>query len=203
MMLKLTWKFSLFARNQKILPSNVLFLFGISCLEIQNFRSYKQHRKGFRISDPQRTQRRILNFWSSKNTTKNSEFLTPKCHRKGFSISDTPKIQNFWSPTMTHRRNQNFWSPTKTQKYSEFLIPQRTQEKIQNFWSTEEHWPWKDFHPPSNRIPNILSQKNIVSSGIGIPDHPNNSSEIFFFFSLWAQSSHKIWGKNHYWRILE
>ena len=36
---------------------------------------------------------------------------------------------------------------------------------------------------PSNRIPNILSQKNIVSSGIGIPDHPNKLSEKNIFLS--------------------
>ena len=111
MVLKLTWKFSLFARNQKILPSNVLFLFGISCLEIQNFRSYKQHRKGFRISDPQRIQRRILNFWSSKNTTKDSEFLTPKIPQE--------RIQYFWYP-----KDSEFLIPyNDTQKDSEFLIP--------------------------------------------------------------------------------
>ena len=182
MVLKLTWKFSLFARNQKILPSYVLFLFGISCLEIQNFRSY------------QTTQKRIQNFWSPKNTTKDSEFLIlkehnegfrisdpPKYDRNGFSISDTPKIQNFWSPTMTHRRIQNFWSPTKTQKYSEFLIPQRTRtgedSEFLIYRGTLAGKGFRISHLPSNRIPNILSQKNIVSSGIGIPDHPNNSSE--------------------------
>ena len=185
MVLKLTWKFSLFARNQKILPSNSLFLFGISCLEIQNFWSPKQHRKGFRISDPQRIQRTIPNFWSPKNTTKDSEFLIPQrfrisdplhWHTKGFRNSD---------PLQRHKSIQNFWSFKGHRRRFSISDPPRNivRERIQNFWSPAEQ----------ARIPNFLSPKNIVSSGIGISDHPNNLREKKnIFFSLGSKQSQNL-----------
>ena len=143
-------------------------IFGISCRETQNFWSPKQqqHRKefrnsdppnnkgknseslipeenneGFRITDPQRAQRRIQNFWSPKSTGKDSVFLIPQrfrisdpqqWHTKGFRICLIPYKD-------TQRDTESLISYKDTEKYSEFLIPQRTQEKIQNFSSTEEH----------------------------------------------------------------
>ena len=193
-------------------------IFGISCREIpqatqeriQNFWSPKQQRGEFRISEPRRIQRRIPNFWSPKSTTKDSEFSIPKEHRKGFSISDPPEIQNFWSSTMTHKRIQNFWSPTKTHKRMLNLwSPTKAQKSIQSFWSPKEHrrrfrisdpprnMAGKGFRIsdlPLNRIPNFLfypQKSNIVSRGIRIsPKQPKRKN----YFSLWAQSSHKIWG---------
>lgn len=173
MVLKLTWKFSLFARNQKILPSNSLFLFGISCLEIQNFWSPKQHRKGFRISDPQRIQRTIPNFWSPKNTTKDSEFLIPQrfrisdplhWHTKGFRNSD---------PLQRHKSIQNFWSTKEHSpgKDSEFLITRWTGQDSQLFIPKEHSLKW-------NR-------------NFWAPKQPKRKKKKI---SLWAQSSHRIWG---------
>ena len=90
LVLKLTWTISLFARNEKILPSNVLFW------------STKQHRRGFRILDPQRTQRRVQNFWS------------PKQHVRWFRISDPQKKTTKgleFDPQKPQERIQYFWSP--------------------------------------------------------------------------------------------
>ena len=166
----------------------------------------------------QTTQKRIQNFWSPKNTTKDFEFLILKEHNEGFRISDPQipqeRIQYFWYP-----KDSEFLIPyNDTQKDSEFLIPYkdtkvfRISDPPKNTGEDSEFLIYrgtlagKGFrisHLPSSRIPNIFSQKNIVSSEIGIPDHPNNSSQKKKYFSLWAQSSHKICGKNHYWRILE
>ena len=118
----LTANVSLFARNHKILPSNLLMI-------------------------PQTTRERIQNFWSPKNRGDDSEFLTPKQHWR-FRISDPPnntgedsaflspkktqeRIQNFWSPKQ-HRRGFRISDPQTTQEGedSEFLIPQLTQERI-------------------------------------------------------------------------
>ena len=42
-------------------------------------------------------------------------------------------------------------NPNKTRKNSEFLIPQRTQEKFQNFWSPQlERQKFRIFDPPKN-----------------------------------------------------
>jgi len=79
-------------------------IFGISRLETNaNFSSPKQHRIGFRISDPpkntrkgseflipQWTLKRVQNFWSPKNTRKGSEFQIPQ--------RTLQRVQNFWSP---------------------------------------------------------------------------------------------------------
>ena len=147
--------FKLCIKNQKIL--------GISCLEIQNFQFPKQQRKGFRISDPQRTHRRIPKFrspkehnegfriWSPKSTGKDSAFLTPyndtqndsefliQWHTKGCWISDL---------LQRHRKVFRISDPPKnTGEDSEFLI---------------SHWTGLPSYP----------SKNIVSRGIGISDRP-------------------------------
>ena len=163
---------------------------------------------------PQTTKERIQNFWSPKNTTKDSEFLIPKEHRKGFSISDPPKIQNFWSSTMTHKRIQNFWSPTHKMMLN-LWSPTKAQKSIQSFWSPKEHRRrFRISDPPRNmagkgfrisdlpldRIPNFLSPKNIVSRGIRIsPKQPKRKK---IFFSLGSESEVKymiivkgFWGK--------
>ena len=54
----------LFARNHKILSSNLLMI-------------------------PQTTRERIQNFWSPNNTGEDSEFLTTKQDRRGYRISDS------------------------------------------------------------------------------------------------------------------
>ena len=77
----------------------------------------------FKISDPTNTQKRIQNFWSPKNTTKDFEFLILKEHNEGFRISDPQipqeRIQHFWYP-----KDSEFLIPyNDTQKDSEFLIP--------------------------------------------------------------------------------
>ena len=139
LVLKPTGNVSLFAGNRKILPSN--FLFFISTLfgppnntgeyweflipqttqeRIQNFRSPKQHRRGFRISDSPKNKGRIQNFWSPKTTQE--------------------RIQNFWSPKQHRRGCRISDPPNNTGEDSEFLIPQTTQEKIQNFWSPEQKY---------------------------------------------------------------
>ena len=77
--LKVTRKVYLFARNQKNFPSWSVMFNPHRLLETTaNFWSPKQHRRGFRISDP------------LKNTRKDSEFLIPQ--------SILERVQNFWSP---------------------------------------------------------------------------------------------------------
>ena len=109
----------LFARNHKILSSNLLMI-------------------------PQTTRKRILNFWFPKNRGEDSGFLTPKQHWR-FRISDhqttQERIQNFRSPKQDRRGyrisdslNKNtiqegfqyFRTPKNIVVESEFLITQTT-----------------------------------------------------------------------------
>jgi len=96
-----------------------------------NFWSRKQHRRGFRISDPPKKEFRISDPpKNTTNTTKGSEFLIPQ---------------------RTLQRVQNFWSPKNATKGSEFLIPQRTLQRVQNFWSPKEHYKgFRISDPPKN-----------------------------------------------------
>ena len=118
----------LFARNHKILSSNLLMI-------------------------PQTTQERIQNFWPPNNTG-DSEFLTTKQHRRGFRISDpqtehwrfrisdpqtTQQIQNFWPPNNTGEDSE-FLTPKLNTGDSEFQIPQTRQERIQNFWFPKQKY---------------------------------------------------------------
>ena len=120
----------LFARNHKILSSNLLMI-------------------------PQTTRKRILNFWFPKNREEDSGFLTPKQHWR-FRISDPQttqeRIQNIWPPKQyrsqdseflipkQHRRFRISDPPNYTREDSEFLIPQTTKERIQNFWSPKQKY---------------------------------------------------------------
>ena len=149
LVLKLTGNVSLFARNHKILPSNLLTIPQTTQERIQHFWSPKNRREDsefltpkqhwrFRISDP------------PNNTGGDSEFLTPKQHRRGFRISDPPintgRIQNFWPPNNTGKDSEFLTTKTTKERNSECLTPkqhkrgfrisdrQTTQKRIQNFW---------------------------------------------------------------------
>ena len=141
MMLKLTRKVSLFARNHKIHPnkppilypnligmpeprikpkwtSEFLERFSHRKMEIQNFWYPYKHRRGFKIYDAHRS------------TGGYSVFLTPSTTQE--------RIQNFWSPQGHSKKFRISDPPNNTGKNSEFLIPPITQAKLQNFWSPQE-----------------------------------------------------------------
>ena len=129
----------LFARNHKILSSNLLMI-------------------------PQTTRERILNFWFPKNRGENSGFLTPKQHwrfripswspkqhGRGFRISDPrltqERIQNFWPPNWT-LEIQNFWPPNNTGD-SEFLTTKQHRRGFRISDPQTEHRRFRISDPPN------------------------------------------------------
>ena len=137
MMLKLTRKVSLFARNHKIHPnkppilypnligmpeprikpkwsSEFLERFSHRKMEIQNFWYPYKHRRGFKIYDAHRS------------TGGDSGFLTPSTTQE--------RIQNFLSPQGHSKKFRISDPPNSTGKTSEFLIKM---VKVQH-----QHVPW-------------------------------------------------------------
>ena len=126
MMLRLTRKVSLFARNHKIHPNKppILYsnLIGIPepCIkpkwsaeflkrfshrkmEIQNFSSPNKHSKGFKIYD------------ANSSAGEDSGFLSPS--------KTLESIQNFWSPQEHRKKFRISYPPNNTGKNSEYPIP--------------------------------------------------------------------------------
>ena len=139
MMLRLTRKVSLFARNHKIHPnkppilysnligipepcikpkwsSEFLKRFSHRKMEIQNFSSPNKHSRGFKIYD------------ANSSAGEDSGFHSPQKHRRAFRIPDPPKntgeTSEFLIPPITQAKIQNIRSSKDTGKNYEFLIPQ-------------------------------------------------------------------------------
>ena len=131
MMLKLTRKVSLLARNHKLHPNKppILYsnLIGMPEPRIKPKWSSEFFERfwRFKISDTP------INLKFTSPTGGDSGFLTPSTH--------TGEDSEFLIPPRTQAKIQNFWSPQAQRRNSEFLMSPITQAKIQNFWSPQEH----------------------------------------------------------------
>ena len=166
----------LFARNHKILSSNLLMI-------------------------PQTTRERILNFWFPKNRGVDSGFLTTKQHWR-FRIPDPPNNTGLRisDPRLTQERIQNFWPPNWTLEIQNFWPPNNTGDS--EFLTTKQHRRgFRISDPPNNTGEDseflILKQykrgliQNFwppINTGAGIQN---------FWTPNWTQEIQNFWPANN------